>query len=66
MAVEELPAGTKSVHGGDVLTTKHSGEDRWRMVIKGFLMQPGIHYNETFAPVVHITTLRILLTMATK
>ena len=66
VAVKDMPARTKTVRGGDVLTTKRSSEDRWRMVIKGFLMQPGIHYNETFAPVVHITTLRILLVMATK
>ena len=63
--VTELPAGTKTVRGGDVFTTKRSGERRWRMVIKGFLMQPGIHYNETFAPVVLITTLRILLVLMT-
>ena len=50
---------------GDVLTTKRSGEYSWRLVIKGFLMQPGIHYNETFAPVVQITTLRIMLVLMT-
>jgi hypothetical protein len=31
------------------------------MVVKGYLMVPGIDYNETFAPVVRIKTLRILL-----
>ena len=48
---------------GDVLKTKRDGSKKVRVVVKGFTMQPGIHFNETFAPTVVIATFRILLAL---
>ena len=59
----ELPKGTKLVRMGDVLETKRDATTKVRVVIKGFTMQPGIHFNETFPPTVFITTFRVLLAL---
>lgn len=37
-----------------------------RLVIKGFAQQKGIDFEEIFAPVVRLTTLRVLFAMAAK
>ena len=58
--------GVKVVPAGDVLKVKRDGRRKTRTVMRGYLMQQGIHYNETFAPVVQLTTLRILLAIGTK
>ena len=42
------------------------GEMTWRLLIDGLLMQQGIHYNASLAPVVRTTTLRALLSRMTK
>jgi transposase InsO family protein len=63
LPVKDLPPKTKLVRMGDVLKRKRNDEHKGRVVIKGFTMQPGVHFNETFAPTVVIATFRILLAM---
>ena len=62
----ELPKGTKFVRTGDVLKLKRDDTHKARVVIKGFTMQPGVHFNQTYAPTVVIATFRILLALAAK
>ena len=69
MAVQELKRsdpGVRIIAAGDVLKAKRDGRKKTRTVLRGYMMEPGIHFNETFAPVVHITTLRVLIALGTK
>jgi hypothetical protein len=69
MAVQELKRvspGVRIIQAGDVLKAKRDGRKKTRTVLRGYMMEPGIHFNETFAPVVHITTLRVLIALGTK
>ena len=64
----KLPHGRKALGCKWVLTIKNKsdGTKRYkaRLVVKGFMQESGIDYQETFAPVIKIQTLRILLGIA--
>ena len=53
MAVQELKRsdpGVRIIAAGDVLKAKRDGRKKTRTVLRGYMMEPGIHFNETFAP----------------
>lgn len=63
---KNLPAGTKIIGVKPVFKrkTKATGEydkHKTRIVAKGYQQRKGIHYNETFAPVIRHETLRLLI-----
>jgi hypothetical protein len=63
------PKGRKVLRNRWVWVVKYYGDgevDRFkaRLVIKGFLQQHDINYNEIFAPVLRMEVLRLLLTIA--
>ena len=64
-----LPPGRKAIGCKWVLKTKTDADGKVvkhkaRLVAQGFSQQPGIDFEETFAPVGRSTSLRILLTLA--
>ena len=58
--------GFRSVPLGDVWKVKRCGRKKYRIVVRGYLLRAGIEFNETFAPVAYLTTIRLLLALATK
>lgn len=67
--VVDLPSGKKVVGCKWVYKIKRNSEgevDRYkaRLVAKGFTQTHGIDYNETYSPVVRMTTLRLLFSLA--
>uniref|UniRef100_H3G5D2 Reverse transcriptase Ty1/copia-type domain-containing protein n=1 Tax=Phytophthora ramorum TaxID=164328 RepID=H3G5D2_PHYRM len=63
------PRGRKILSNRWVFVVKYTGTghiDRFkaRLVIKGFLQEYGIDYNEIFSPVIRMEVLRLLLTIA--
>lgn len=61
-----LPPGRRAITPKIVYKTKRDGRKKARLVLHGFLMESGMEYNETFAPVSRKTTILALLAYATK
>jgi hypothetical protein len=67
--IVDTPKGANVVTNKWVLKVKRLPDgrtDRYkaRLVARGFSQQYGVHYDETFAPVVRVETVRILLVIA--
>ena len=65
-ALKELPKGFRGIPLDVIFKIKRNRRKKARAIIKGFYLQAGIDFNETFAPVPVATTIRILLALAAK
>ena len=64
-----LPKGRKAISCRWIFTTKRDAagiitKRKARLVARGFSQQPGVDFEDTFAPVSRLVSLRLLLTMA--
>jgi len=62
--VSEVPLKEKLMGSRWVFTKKSDSRFKARLVIRGFEQRYGIHYTKTYAPVVNLKTVRILLALA--
>lgn len=66
--VPQVPAGHKAIGAKWIFKIKYAKDgsiDKYkaRLVCQGFRQQHGLDYNETFAPVVRLGSLRLLLAL---
>jgi len=68
VGLEDVPAGVTPISSKWVFKTKElPGGGIWykaRLVIRGFEQQAGVDFNETFAPVAKLPSLRMMLALA--
>ena len=69
--LSDLPAGRKAIKCKWVFKTKldasrHVERYKARLVAKGCSQQPGVDYEETYAPVVRYTSIRLLMALGAK
>ncbi|XP_055591553.1 uncharacterized protein LOC129743539 [Uranotaenia lowii] len=62
--VESLPKERKSISSKWVFAIKEDGRYKARLVAKGCSQRPGYDYDETFAPVVKMESVRTILSLA--
>lgn len=67
--VVSLPPGKNFVGCKWVLTIKFNADGtmeryKGRLVAKGFIQQEGVDYNETFSPVIKLTSVKLMLGLA--
>ncbi len=62
----EIPPNASIVNARWVNRIKNNGRYKSRLVAKGFTQIKGVNYNETYAPVVRLISLRYLLALATE
>jgi histone deacetylase 1/2 len=63
---KDLPPGCKAIPLDVLPKLKRDGIKKMRAIIKGFRMTEGIDYNETFAPVPCMSTIRMELAITAK
>jgi hypothetical protein len=61
-----LPAGKSALPSHFVLDCKRDGRYKARLVAGGNHQQPGVDFNDTFAPVCSYHTLRIIVAVAAR
>jgi hypothetical protein len=66
LSPDKLPPGVKPIPLSVLAKVKRCGLHKARAIIKGFHMQQGVDFNETFAPVPCLSVLRLLLAWAAK
>src|SRR5437762_1477517 len=63
--VSKMPTKKKILRARWVFKIKDDGRYKARLMIRGFEQRYEIYYTDTYAPVVNLTTIRVLLAVAT-